>query len=159
MKTLFETSSDCIRQNWHLYDESTHAMINDLIVKQSTDELIVEAKTVFDSFKRLTGRNNPSGSGTWQRKAHALKEMETFLRLKLAIDPSNFHFLDKNTNQLTNCLIYWKPDNHNPFFQKIQWRRLLRTCGKNYHNNLSVISKNPQTFREFIVRFVQRNLY
>lgn len=156
MKTLFKTSFECIRQHWHLYDESAHDMINDLIWRNClTNELMVEAKTVFDSFKTLTGRNT---SDTWQRKAHALKELETFVRLNLAIDPGNFHFLDKHTNQLTRHMIRWKLENQTSF-QKIQWRRLLKRNGKNYPRNLGVISKNPQTFRELIVRLVQRNLY
>lgn len=31
MRTLFERSCDCIRQNWHLYDQSTQKMMFDLI--------------------------------------------------------------------------------------------------------------------------------
>lgn len=123
------------------------------------EDLLSEAKAVFDSFADSVGNKTNGKSNRWEMKAHAVKDVENYARDKLAVKARSFFFYNKETKKLTDCPIWWRKDGAMSF-EILPWTRLLQDTGTGYAENLNVIpSKTHQQFLDLLKRLVKRNLY
>ena len=123
------------------------------------EDLLSEAKAMFNSFVDSVGNKTNGKSNRWELKAQAVHDLEKYVREKLAVKAGPFFFFDKETDKLTDSRIWWRKDSAVPF-EILSWTRLLQDAGTGYAGNLNVIpSKTHQQFLDLLKRLAKRKLY
>jgi len=113
------------------------------------DDLIAEAIGVFKSFVNDVG-NNGNGKG-WDVKADKVKELEQYIRQKLAVDEKSFCFLEEM--KLSNHQVKWMINGQ---MKNIKWVKLLKAYGRGRRDSLGAIPKDRQYFKELLNTIVDK---
>ena len=125
------------------------------------DALILEAKTMFNSFIESIGNRCNGKRNAWELKSKAVKDLEIFLRTKLAVESSSFLFFDRENLRLSECRVWWKKSDVSNF-ETLPWKYLLQgfSDGGGCKKYLGVIpKKDNQQFSQLLKTLVVKKLY
>ena len=124
-----------------------------------TGDSFSNATIRFQQFNKDIGTDLNGNKCGWDIKAAAVQDLEKFVRESLAVN-RDFVFLDKESKKLTKHEIWWENRNHTgPSFQRIPWVKLINANGRGYEGNLGVISKDHQSFKEFLNKLLKKKKY